>query len=138
MIAFIDSSVVLRKLFGEPHPLAEWRQIDAAYGSRLLPIEIGRVIDRCRLAGQITDDDVASLHQESGRILASIEILALSDAILERAEGPMPTQLGSLDAIHLATALELARAHGVRPIVATHDLQLARAARAFGLEVRGA
>lgn len=138
MIAFVDSSVLLRKLFGEPDALAEWGQIEAAYASRLLPLEIGRVIDRCRLEGKLDDEDVVKLHREARRVQRSIEILAVTEEILERAAGPMPTSLGSLDAIHLTTALELAR-HLRSPVVlATHDGQLARAARASGLEVCGA
>lgn len=137
MIAFIDSSVLLRRLFGEPHPLKEWRRIKVAYASRLLPIEIGRVIDRARLATQITDEEVVSLHEEARRVMRSIEILALTEAILDRAAAAMPTTLGSLDAIHLATALQLAPSLDSPLVVATHDVQLARAAQASGLEVCG-
>ncbi len=137
MIAFIDSSVLLRQLFGEPDALAEWSQIEQAYASRLLPVEIGRVIDRCRLEGLIQDPDVDHLHTEARRVMQSIEILALTETILVRATSAMPTILGSLDAIHLATALELARTLEQPPVLATHDLQLARGARASGLEVRG-
>jgi predicted nucleic acid-binding protein len=137
MIVYVDSSVLLRKLFGEPHPLAEWGRIEEAYASGLMPVEIGRVIDRCRLRGEIDDDDVAALHAEAKRVLRSIEILALSEAVLARAAGPMPVSLTTLDAVHLATAIELAAALGRAPVVATHDVQLARAARASGLEVCG-
>jgi len=138
VIAFIDTSVVLRKLFGEPESLGEWSKIGDAYGSRVLPVELGRVIDRARLAGDIDDEQVEHLQRESRRLLRSIEILALSDRILERAAGPMPTALGTLDALHLATALELAASRAPGVVLATHDRQLARAARASGLEVAGA
>lgn len=138
MIALIDSSVLLRMLFGEPAPLVAWRTITDAYASRLVGIEVARVIDRRRLAGAIGDDDVVQLHQETRRVLRSIEIVAITDAILERAAGAMPTALGTLDAIHLATALETARALGRPIVVATHDEQLARATRACGLDVVGA
>jgi len=138
LIAFVDSSVLLRKLFGEPNPLAEWSRIESAYASRLLPLEVGRVIDRCRLAGKITDAEVAELHEEARRVLRSIEILAITERILERAAGPMPTVLGSLDAIHLCTAIELAPTVEARPVLATHDVPLAQAARASGFEVWGA
>ena len=77
------------------------------------------------------------LQRESRRVLRSVEIIALSDRVLERAAGPMPTTLGSLDAIHLATALELAAKRAPGLVLATHDRQLARAARASGLEVVG-
>lgn len=137
MIAYVDSSVLLRKLFGEPSALEEWSTIETAYASRLLPLEVGRVIDRARLAGKISDAEVADLHDEARRVLRSIEVLAITDRILDRAEGPMPTVLGSLDAIHLCTALELAQSLGAALVLATHDERLARAARASGLEVCG-
>ncbi len=137
MIALLDTSVVLRKLFGEPDPLAEWSQVREAYASRILLVELGRVIDRSRLAGDIDDEQVEQLHREARRILRSVDVLALSERVLVRAAGPMPTVLGSLDAIHLATALEVAATRDAL-VLATHDGQLARAARASGLEVCGA
>ena len=137
MIALLDTSVVLRKLFGEPDALAEWSRVREAYASRVLLVELGRVIDRCRLSGDIDDEQVEQLQQEARRVLRSVEVLALSERILVRAAGPMPTVLGSLDGIHLATAQELA-ATRTDLVLATHDKQLARAARASGLEVCGA
>ena len=137
MIALLDTSVVARKLFGEPDALAEWSQVRVAYASRILLVELGRVIDRCRLAGEIDDEQVEQLHREARRVLRSVEVLALSERILLRAAGSMPTVLGSLDAIHLATAQELAAAQRAL-VLATPDKQLARAARASGLDVCGA
>ncbi|MDI7277798.1 MAG: PIN domain-containing protein [Anaerolineae bacterium] len=137
MIALLDSSVLLRKLFGEPHPLAEWSRIQEAYASRVLVVEIGRVIDRCRLEGTIDDAQVEHLHREARRVLRSVSIVALTERILLRAAGPMPTVIGSLDAVHLATAIELAQSLPKSLSLATHDAQLARAARASGLEVCG-
>jgi len=138
MIAFIDTSVVLRKLFGEQGSLADWSQVTEAYASRMLLIELGRVVDRRRLAGDIDDEQVEHLHREARRLLRSVDVLALSEPILVRAAGPMPTMLGSLDAVHLATALQLAASGKTTLVLATHDAQLARAARASGLEVCGA
>ncbi len=129
--------MVVRKLFGEPDALVEWSQVREAYASRILLVEVGRVIDRCRLAGDIHDEQVEQLQRETRRVLRSVEILALSERILVRAAGSMPTVLGSLDAIHLATAQELAATRAAL-VLATHDKQLARAARASGLDVCGA
>ncbi|MEK7233434.1 MAG: hypothetical protein AAB268_06435 [Elusimicrobiota bacterium] len=91
MTCLVDTIVLLRKLFGEPHPLAEWSRIREAYASRVLPVELGRVIDRCRLAGEIDDQQVEHLHSEARRLLRSVEVLALSERVLQRAAGPMPT-----------------------------------------------
>jgi uncharacterized protein len=128
---------VARKLFGEPEPLAEWGRLRRAYASRILLVELGRLFDRSRLAGDIDDAEVEQLQQESRRMLRSVDVVALDERVLVRAAGPMPTAIGSLDAIHLATALELAASRERALVLATHDRQLARAARASGLEVAG-
>jgi predicted nucleic acid-binding protein len=138
VIALLDSSVVLRKLLGEPHPLADWSRIRIAYASRILPVEVGRVIDRMRLEGKASNAKVAALRAETRRLLQSIEMLALDESVLTRAESALPTPLRTLDAIHLATAIELDRRIRRPFVVATHDVSLARAARASGLDVRGA
>jgi len=49
----------------------------------------------------------------------------------------MPTELGTLDAIHLASALLWKDALGLEPVVATHDKALRLAATAHGLKVVG-
>jgi predicted nucleic acid-binding protein len=106
MIVYLDTSVLLRKLFREPEPLAKWASIEQAYASRLLVVEVSRVIDRCRLAGRLDDESVASLKEETVRLLQSIDFVELTDILLERAALPMPTVIGTLDALHLVTALE--------------------------------
>ncbi|MFZ5470338.1 MAG: PIN domain-containing protein [Myxococcota bacterium] len=137
MIALVDSSVIARLLLGEPNPLQEWEHITRAYASRLVLLELGRLIDRLRLSSSIDDTQVVQLHQELKRVIDSIDLLAMTEQVLQLAGGPMPTQLGSLDAIHLASAIELQR-HLATPVgIATHDLQLARASRAMGMEVWG-
>ena len=50
----------------------------------------------------------------------------------------MPTELGTLDAIHLATALLWREMTGEDLTMATHDGALAIAAEAHGLPVVGA
>ncbi len=45
MIACVDSSVLLRKLFREPGQLEQWSAIKEAYASRLVPVEEARTID---------------------------------------------------------------------------------------------
>lgn len=138
MRAVVDTSAVFRKLFGEQGALKEWGRIDDAFASRILLVELGRAVDRVRLAGKIDDDQVVSIHQEARKLLASATIVSLTPRILRRAAAAFPTVVGTLDALHLATALELARDDPGSWVLATHDEQLARAARASGLEVVGA
>ena len=49
----------------------------------------------------------------------------------------MPTELGTLDAIHLATALLWKESTGSDLVMATHDTALGLAATAHGLIVVG-
>ena len=57
--------------------------------------------------------------------------------ILMRAAQPVPTELGALDAIHLATAMLWREGAGVDLVMATHDAALGTAARANGFRVVG-
>ena len=49
----------------------------------------------------------------------------------------MPTELGTLDVIHLATALLWSDMTSLPLVMATHDVALAIAAKAHGLTVVG-
>ncbi len=57
--------------------------------------------------------------------------------ILACAFQPLPTALGTLDAIHLATALLWQEKERKQLVMATHDTALGIAARACGLRVVG-
>ena len=58
-------------------------------------------------------------------------LIPLSEAILLAAEAVTPAGLSTLDAIHLATALELA-GHGALSAIMTFDVHLADAAGTHG------
>ncbi|HKU87802.1 MAG TPA: hypothetical protein VJV77_15810 [Casimicrobiaceae bacterium] len=65
-----------------------------------------------------------------------MEIVEIGPSVLARASQPLPTALGTLGAIQLATALLWKERAGVELTMATHDGALATAARA-GLPVIG-
>ena len=137
MTAYVDSSVVLRIVLGEAGRLREWRRIERAFASELIRLECLRTIDRARLRLGLADGAVAAHRAAVFDLLDSFDLVKIDDAVLERAADPFPTTLGSLDAVHLATAL-LLRARVDDLCLATHDTELATAARAVGLEVHGA
>ena len=86
MIAYIDASVIIRLVFNEPYPLAEWSQIDEGITSQLTRLECARI-----------------------------------------------------DSIHLASASAYRRALGPPQVIAfaTHDRELAEAAKSLGFPVIG-
>jgi len=71
------------------------------------------------------------------KLIASLEIVEITSPVLDRAAQPMPTQLGTLDAIHLATAVLWKEFEGAELVMATHDRALAIAAQALGLVAIG-
>ena len=134
MTAYIDSSVLLRILMAQPDRLKQWRAIDRAVSSELIRVECLRTIDRLRLAGSLDDNDISLRREAALQQLSGFDLIALDSRILERAAEPFPTALGTLDALHLASAL-MARQEVPDLRLATHDRELATAARAIGFEV---
>ena len=136
MNVYVDSSIVLRIVLGEPGALPAWRRIRRAISSRLVCLECLRTIDRARLRLSLDDAEVAERRASVHEVLEGIDMVPIDSAVLERAADPFPTALGSLDAIHLASAM-LARAQLHDLQLATHDAALATAARAVGFNVLG-
>ena len=137
MIAYLDASVVLRLILGEPESLAEWRSVEAAVASALTEVECLRSLDRLMRLGSLTAEELAERRTAVYRLLEAVEVVDVARSVLRRAGEPFPTPLGLLDAIHLATALTWRDARNVSPSMATHDKALATAARSVGLEVVG-
>ena len=138
MIAYLDTSVVLRLVLREPGALAEVRSSTALLSSELLAVESLRAIDRLRVQGALTVEEAASRRDTLEEWLEAVDLVLLQRPILARASEPFPTPLGTLDALHLATALVWRDRMGQPLTVATHDRDLALAARTFGFEVLGA
>lgn len=136
MNVYVDSSVVLRIILGEPDPLPSWSSADRLVASELVRVECLRTIDRARLVLRLDDQEVARHRHAAIETIESLSLVAISPAILERAAEPFPTVIGSLDAIHLASAVR-ARTDFDALVFATHDAQLGTAARAMGFSVEG-
>lgn len=137
MIAYVDASVLLRVALGQPDALPEWRQIDQGVASALVMPECLRTLDRLRLRAGLSDAEVAARRAAVLALIASLDLVEIDQVVLDRAAQPMPTELGTLDAIHLATALLWRDLTHVDLVMATHDTALALGARAHGLRVAG-
>jgi hypothetical protein len=69
--------------------------------------------------------------------LEASDLVLIRPPVLSRASEPMPMPLGTLDAMHLATALIWRDRVGPLSAIATHDSMLGTAALAFGFDVLG-
>lgn len=137
MKVILDTSVVLRVVFASDEQLGVWGQWEEAYASELLEVEAFRRLGNARLEGLYDDDSLIAATGVLREIVDNVTLVRLTADILGRASGAFPTITGTLDALHLSTALALS-AVGVEELVfATHDEQQGRAARALGLAVTG-
>ena len=105
--------------------------------SALVEVECLRTLDRLRFRAGITDDTLVERREVVYTLLGEAEVVEPTHAVLRRASQPFPTPLGTLDAIHLATALTWSELNQTEIVMATHDVALAAAARASGLRVVG-
>lgn len=137
MTVYVDSSVLLRVVTRAPGLLTRWCDITLALSSELIRLECYRTIDRARIRFGLDDEEILERRTAIKERLDAFEIVPLDTAVLERASEPFPSALGSLDAVHLASAL-LARRRYPDLTLATHDGELAAAARALGFPVLGA
>jgi len=125
-VVYLDTSALVKLVVREPesealeHELHHWT--DGA-SSALARIELPRAVRR-RL-----DNDRPSLIELWGLLAATAEV-PLSDEVIGIAARLDPARLGSLDAIHLASALSLGAAVGA---LITYDDVLESAARDAGL-----
>lgn len=137
MRVYLDSSVVLRVVLGQSGRLKEWEAISGAVASGLVEVECLRTLDRIRLTGHLDEAELALRREAVYQLTAEMEVVVPTPAVLRQASLPLPTALGTLDAIHLATAV-LWREHRQEDLVmATHDRALALAARSMGMAVVG-
>lgn len=138
MKVYVDSSVVLRRLLLQPGRIENWASWDVAVTSQLTAVESRRSLDRLRVRGKLADFDMARLRRLLDATLEQVDVIPIGAAVLERAASPFPTVLGTLDAIHLASALLWVDEKHEPLTLLTHDQELAIAAQASGFTVRGA
>jgi predicted nucleic acid-binding protein len=137
VIAYVDASVLLRVAFRQADALPEWRHIQQGVSSALVMTESLRTLDRLRVRANLLDVEVASRRATILQLVASLDLVEIDAAVLDRAAQPMPTEVGTLDAIHLATALLWKDMTREPLVMATHDAALGLAAHAHGLPVVG-
>jgi hypothetical protein len=136
MNLYVDSSVLLRRALRQAGALAPIA-FDRTFSSVVIRVECWRTLDRLRRLRPDSSEAIVDRAEAVQRGLKPLEMISLSQEVLERAARPLPVVLGTLDAIHLASALLWREKMRQDIVLATHDRQLALAARASGLAVIG-
>jgi uncharacterized protein len=122
---YVDTSALGRVLLEEPDKLTIKNALDTfdrVTASHLLRVELRRVGLRCELLDRVDT------------LLTDIALIPMDNQTLTAAETLTPSAVGTLDAIHLATAVRLAEA-GELDALMTYDKRLADGAREHGITV---
>jgi predicted nucleic acid-binding protein len=123
-VAYLDTSAAVKLLMSERESpaLRTWlRRRPERASAALLRVELVRVVRRAGLP---------RLIPEARKLLAGVHLIRLDDALLDRAADLDPTDLRSLDSIHLAAAASLG---DDLEAVVSYDDRLLAAAASLGL-----
>lgn len=124
--AYLDASAAVKLLRPEPETPALRAELAAIAGrvsSELLEIELRCVAHR---------EGGGELIGRADHICAALDLLPYTQAVRARAGGAFVPAQRALDALHLATALDL-RLEAL--VFVTYDTRQAQGARAAGLDV---
>jgi len=123
-VAYLDTSAAVKLLMTEPESAAlrRWlRHRPERASAALLRVELVRVVRRAGLP---------RLIPEARKLLAGVHLIRLEDALLDNAADLDPSELRSLDSIHLAAAASLGDDLAA---VVSYDDRLLTAATSLGL-----
>ena len=137
MIAYADSSVLLRFLFEQRPTLASIERFERLITSTITLTECLRAVDNARLLGEIDPNEHDARRRAVYERVRGLERVVVSPGVLERAAAPFPAPIATLDAIHLATALQWRERGRPDMVFATHDVRQARVAELLGFDVTG-
>lgn len=113
MNVYAESSAVLRWLLGEPDPegvVPLLRRAGLVFTSELTLLECRRALARIRSQGTWSSQEVDMALQELDGASSHWTRFEIHGSVLDRAGSPFPLEpVRSLDAVHLATALQVHR-----------------------------
>jgi len=126
---YLDSSALVKLVVPEPETVAlraELQTWDRHVSSALVQTEVVRACGRVSSAAR----------RVAERVVSSLDLLAIDDEILNAAARLRPLELGTLDAIHVASAQMLGSALGALIAYDTRLVQGARSAKLTTIEPR--
>jgi predicted nucleic acid-binding protein len=140
VIVYLDSSVILRVVLKEPNELGSWYEIVHGVTSELSIVECHRGLYRANASGRLSDTALPLARNYADQILLRLTIVNITSELIEKAAGPLPGGLTTLDAIHLVSAMSYRErlADDEPPLsFGTHDRALAVAAKLSNFPVLG-
>jgi len=135
-VVYLESSALLQWLLGQPRAAEVSRSVDQAdlvLTSMLTLTECERVLNRAEDQGSLKGGDAQRLRGLLNRAQASWTRMSVSDEVLRRAGRTFPVEpVRTLDAIHLATALEFTAVYPDLRVL-SYDQRIRGNAEALGI-----
>ena len=133
---YAESSALLAWLLAEERSEEVRLALESATSlltSSLTFVEVERALLRVGAEGVLREGDIQRLRGMLHRLRPECSVMEVSEDVLERASRAFPVEpVRTLDALHLATALEFARGyHDLR--ILSHDRRISDNAEALGL-----
>jgi len=133
---YLDTSAFLQWVFLEKADFSR-PSGEKIVTSELLRVESHRTFHRLRLENRIDDEKFVKLETTFSDFWDSIYTVFPDEQILNLAARSFPTNIGTLDAIHLSTAILFQEVKKEILTVITDDKQLSTTAKACGFKVVG-
>jgi len=138
VIVYAESSAVLAWLLGEPSQslvLLELEGADRVVSSSLTALECARGLARARASSRLSRADEMAARHLLDVAESSWDVHDLSEKVMARARGSFPSEpVGTLDALHIATALVFHEALGGVAVLSFDD-RIRANAQALGMVV---
>jgi predicted nucleic acid-binding protein len=136
--AYVDTSTLVKRYVREDGSVRARALLKRlrVLSSVLLPIETLAALRRRRSTGDLSERDFTGILADVQRDRQRWELVELTQQVLVRAEDLLHAEsLRTLDALHIASALELERALGEKLPFLTSDVRQRTAAQRAGLQV---
>jgi len=137
MVAYLDSSVVLRHILLGEITIEHAFAVGQVLASELLEIKCRRVLHRYRMNGDLDDDRLLQARERLDSVLAGVTLLKLTERVKTRAMDAVPVIVKTVEALHLTSALTYRESYlddesGETLLLFSHDEAMNRCARALG------
>jgi len=109
---------------------------DAVVSSALTIVELRRAVGQVTASQRVPQERATEALRRALEILSKADVIPLGELILARAGGAFPLPIRTLDALHVATALEVQLRPGVTAVVMmSRDKRVKDVAAAVGIQL---
>ena len=138
LTCYIDTSAFLRWLLQSPGFYEGFASLDGWVSSVLLKVEVKRSLDRLYKNKDISMDEKETFLDYFLELEPFFTWIDIDEEVLSKASETFAYSVGSLDAIHLASAYLFKQNYVVgKYYLLTHDKELAKVAESLGISYKG-